>query len=231
MLMWDADRDCEQLVLWAPPGIAPLMQQAGETWLQPPLASPFWPWPFPGLQRWGVRSQFFQTFPLSRSQLLLLFKPKGSFANHLPQCKRGLELKTVEKYKERELAGQRQCKEGSSLSKWGTSSTITWSGPQQDGREGQGVVWVGPVVCDSRPSGPCVCQPWQHLIVGRGCQKCVLLKNRCILWLCSDPQLCRRTLETSGFQWFCPFLGNSFSIWILLSPNHVCTRPKTAWEY
>lgn len=166
-----------------------------------------------------------------RSQLFLLFKAKGSFANHLSQCKRGLELKTVEKYKERELAAQRQCKEGSSLSKWVTSSTITCSGPQQDGREGQGVVWVGPVVCDSRPSGPCVCQPWQHLTVGRGCQKCVLLKNRCILWLCSDPQLCRNTLETSGFPWFCPFLGNSFSIWILLSPNHVCTRPKTAWEY
>lgn len=227
------DEDCEQLVLWTPLGSHPHaasgrnLTAATTGFYFLALALSWTP------EVRGEKPVLSDLPPLQsdRSQLLLLFKAKGSFANHLSQCKRGLELKTVEKYKERELAGQRQCKEGSSLSKWVTSSTNTWSGPQQDGREGQGVVWVGPVVCDSRPSGPCVCQPCQHLTVGRGCQKCVLLKNRCILWLCSDPQLCRSTLETSGFQWFCPFLGNSFSIWILLSPNHMCTRPKTAWEY
>lgn len=234
MLMCDMDEDCEQLVLWTPLGSHPSCSK----WEKNPDSSHHWLLlsgldPFPDSRGEGWEASSFRPPPLLSdcSQLLLLSKAKVSFANHLSQCKRGLELKTVEKYKERELAGQSHCKEGSSLSNWVTSSTITWSGPQQDGREGQGVVWVGPVVCDSRPSGSCVCQPWQHLTVGRGCQKCVLLKNRCILWLCSDPQLYRSTLETSGFQWFWPFLGNLFSIWIFLSPSHVCTRPKTAWEY
>lgn len=114
MLMWDVDEDCEQLVLWTPLGSHPSCSE-----LEKPDSSHHWLLlsglgPFLDSRDEGWEANSFRPSPLQSdcSQLFLLFKAKGSFANHLSQCKRGLELKTVEEYKERELAGQRHAKRG-----------------------------------------------------------------------------------------------------------------------
>lgn len=159
------------------------------------------------------------------SQLLLLFKAKGSFANHLSQCKRGLELKTVEKYKERELAGQRQCKEGSSLSKWVTSSTITWSDLSRIEERDRVLCGLALWYVTPGPVGHVSASIWQWV---EGVKNVCCLRTD-VYFGCvqihSFVEVPLKLVVSSSFA-----LSWEIQIWILLSPNHMCTRPKTAWD-
>lgn len=129
---------------------------------QQPSASTLWPQPYPqtsGVKRWEASS-------LSPSSL---FQSKAniSFADSLSQHRRRLKPIIEKKNEELHFGGQDNARrDGLRVNK----SLAPHLLGQDLGRmqEGWGVVWVGPVGCDSRPSGPCVCQLWQHPTVGQG---------------------------------------------------------------